>query len=217
MAIYKAVMDGMCEGQVVKNMLYYRTGVGVDIDGLTIGGTEDLAHGIQAMVWPSMKALLPNNYTLLSITVYAYHDATYELLYQNPFSLGVGEEGSMTDHASGTMACAIVKFDLEPTPLLVDGPKPPKRGYIAFGPLSTVLQLDAGTINRGAPHGAQWDALTAALSSNVETILPPAVFFPIRVHHDKVLGLVKITSFADVGDAVMRDVFSFRRSRQPEI
>ena len=217
MAIYKAVMDGFCEGQAIKNMLYYRTGVGIDIAGLTLGGTEDLARGIQAMVWPSMKTLLPDNYTLLSITVYAYHDATYDLIYQNPFTLGVGESGSMSDHSSGTMACAIVKFDLEPTPLIVDGPKPPKRGYIAFGPLSAVLQTDAGSINRSTPYGAKWDSLTAALSSNVETLLPPAVFFPIRVHHDVILGLLKITSFADVGNAVMRDIFSFRRSRQPEI
>jgi hypothetical protein len=62
-----------------------------------------------------------------------------------------------------------------------------------------------------------WTALCHALANNVETLIPPAVFFPIRVHQDKVLGIFKITSYADIRDATLRNQSSFRRSRQPEV
>jgi hypothetical protein len=217
MAIYKAVMHGSALGQDVNNMLYYRTGVGIDIAGLTIGGTKEVADCLKAAVWPAMRPLLPGDYELQDITVYAYHDSTYELMFQNPYTLGVHELGTKSENTNGPAPCAIVRFDLEPTPILVDGPKPPRTGYIAFGPLGDDMISDQGYVVRTGALGGLWDALTAAVSTNLVNVLPPVVFFPIRVHHDVVLGLLKITSFADVGDAVVRNVASFRRSRQPEL
>jgi hypothetical protein len=217
MAIYKAVLNGQAFGQDVKNILYYRTGVGIDIEGLSLGGTEDVAREIKAQVWPAFRALLPGNYELQDIDVYAYHDQLFNLVYQNPFILSVHELGTRSELTNGPAPCAIVRFDLEPTPLLLDGPKPPKRGYIAYGPMGDNLITDEGYIDRTGGNAALWDALTAALSSNIESLLPPAIFFPIRVHHDKILGVLAITSFADVKNATIRNVASFRRSRQPEL
>jgi hypothetical protein len=106
-----------------------------------------------------------------------------------------------------------LRFDLEPSVILVDGPRPPRRGYLAIGPLPSEWITNAGVLDRTGTNGTKLDALTAAVSSNVETLIPPALFFPVRVHTDKILGIVKIASFADISNATWRPQTSFRRSR----
>ena len=220
-AIYKVVLNGSFQGQDIKNILYYRNGVGIDIGGLTVGGAKECADAVKAIVWPVMRMVLPDAYTLDQIDAYVYDDQTFDLLYQNPHTLGVHQQGAETGHAmNGPAPCAIMKYILEPHVILVNGPKPPKRGYLAIGPLTDIRILDDGKLKLAAPDNLEWDALCAVMANNIATVLPiPAEFFPVRVHADVVgiVGKLKITSFADVRDCVMRTQTSFRRSRQPEI
>jgi hypothetical protein len=220
MALYKVVLEGTCQGQAVDNILYYRNGIGVDISGFTVGGTKEVADAVKAIVWPALKQVVPSQYELMQISSYVYNDTTFELLYQNPFTLGVQENGVMGgDSIKGAARCAILKFILETHAVLVDGPRPPKKGYLAIGPLTDENVLADGALNLAGGKNILWDALCAVMANNVETILPiPAVFYPVRVHMDKVgvIGKLKITSFTDVQAAVMRHFTSWRRSRQPE-
>lgn len=217
MAIYKVVLNGSAYGQDIKNILYYRNGVDIDLSGLTVGGTVEVAQAVRTMVWTFMKPLLPTAYRLQDITAYLYNEGTFELVYQNPTTVQVGENGTGTGATNGPATCAIIKFQLEPTARFANGFKPPKRGYVAIGPLTDAEVKDDGTLNLDNANDAYWTALCFALANNVETILPiPAVFFPIRVHQDKILNVIRITSYADIRDAVCRDMTSFRRSRQPE-
>ena len=218
MAIYKVVLNGAFQGKDIKNILYYRNGVGIDICGLTVGGTVELSAAVRAMVWPALSLVLPDSYELQDITTYVYNQETFALLYQNPTTEGVQEPGLVSGVTfNGPAPCAIVRMALEPTLFLLNGPKPPKRGYLAIGPLSDGWIKDNGEVLLDTGHKASWDVVCAALANNVETILPiPAVFFPIRVHQDKILNLWKITSFADVRDATVRTFSSYRRSRMPE-
>jgi len=211
--LYKAVLNGSAQGQDIKNILYYRTGLGIDISGLTIGGTVELANGIHAMVVPSLLDCLVADYQLEDITVYAYDESTFNLFYQVPYTLGVYQNGNRGGDTDGHAQCGILRFDLEPSVVLIDGPRPPRRGYLAIGPLPSDWITNAGVLDRTGSNGTKLDALTAAVSSNVETLIPPALFFPVRVHTDKVLGIVKIASFADIQNATWRPQTSFRRSR----
>jgi len=216
MAIYKAVLNGQCEGQDVKNILWYRNGIAIDLSGLTVGGTIECANAIKTTVWPLMKVVLPVQYVLQDITCYVYDESTFNLLYQNPTTVGVGETGVKVGALNGPATCGIIRFALEPTSIVFNGPKPPKKGYVAIGPLCDSWIADDGTVPAIPDQKADWDAICFALANNIETLLPPALFFPIRVHTDKVLGLIKITSFADIRDATLRSQSSFRRSRMPE-
>ena len=219
MAIYHAVMKGSYQGQAVVNNLYYRTGIGFDLDGLSIGGALDLAQELKAQVWPSMKNCLPTGYTLESIDVYPYHDGTFDLLYQNPATVNVLESGYLTDATDGPCATAILKFNLEPTQVFGNGIFPPKRGYIALGPIISAWIDNAGKLTDELFLDAEGYIQTFAskLAMNITSLLPPVVFYPIRVRQLNILGVYKPVSFADVNACVVRRRTSFRRSRMSEI
>jgi hypothetical protein len=217
MAFYKVVLNGQAYGQDIKNILYYRTGLGVDIAGLTVGGTVELANSVRAIIWPLMKQVLTDSYRLEDITASVYNDGTFDLVYQNPTTVQVGENGVRAGTLNGPATCAIVKFSLEPTMLIANGPKPPKRGYVAIGPLCDDQIGNGGSMVLDGLEDAKWTALCFALANNVVSLIPPAVFFPVRMHQDKVLGVFRFTSFADVRDAMVRNMASFRRSRMPEL
>lgn len=216
MAIYKVVLNGKAFGQDIKNILWYRNGIGVDLSGLTVGGTVEVATAVKDTVWPLMKAVMPAAYMLQDITSYVWDESTFNLLYQNPTTVGVGEQGVVTGGTNGPAVCAIVNFALEPTSIVFNGPKPPKKGYLAIGPLADDWIGDSAEMPKASGQKPAWDALCFALSNNVETLLPPGLFFPIRVHQTKILNVWKIDSFADVRDATLRHYASYRRSRQPE-
>jgi hypothetical protein len=220
MALYKVVLRGSFQGQAINNILYYRTGLGFDIGGLTLGGTKEVADAVKAIVWAGLRPSLSTNYELQQIDSYVYNDQTFDLQYQSPFTLGVAEMGMCSDaEYNGPAVCAIMKFVLENHVLIANGPKPPKRGYLAIGPLSDGQVNSDGSLNLETARRAAWDIACAVCANNVETILPvPAVFYPVRVHMDVVgiVGKLKITSFSDIQAAVMRHFTSFRKSRQPE-
>lgn len=218
MAIYKVVLNGEYQNQRINNILWYRTGVGIDLDGLTVGGAKELAETVKAEVWPTMRPNLPLTYKLADVTVYPFHDGTFDLMFQNPYTLPVAETGLGNWATNGPAECCIIKFNLEPTTILPNGPKPPKRGYVAIGPIHEGAIDDSGHITDALFNdpGATLNTMAAKFASNLEHALPPVVWYPIRVHQERVLGLWKILSFADVQSAALRRLTSFRRSRQPE-
>lgn len=218
MAIYRVVLNGSAHGQAIINNLYYRTGVGVDIDGLSIGGADTLAKCVKEQVWPKFKECVTTSYKLNTIDVYPFRDGTFDLLYQNPWTEQVLQNGERTANSDGPGNCVILKFNLEPTAILPNGIKPPKRGYIALGPINSEWLDDSGKIAdtwllRTDPILGN---LCDALAANLESLLPPVVFYPIRVHTDRLIAGFKITSFADVNGCVPRQRASFRRSRMVE-
>lgn len=217
-AIYRAVLKGSYEGQTIVNNLAYRVGVGVDVAGFAVGGADALAHCIKDQVWPDMKPCMPTGYTLESITAYPYHGETLELLYQNPYTLNVLEAGTGNNDTDGPAQCAIIKFNLEPTAILSNGWFPPKRGYVAVGPIfSGWINNKGQIIDEVFLDGTtRLNKLATSLAANLESLLPPVVFFPIRVKSQKVAGIWTLTSFADVGGAQLRRNASYRRSRMIE-
>ena len=218
MAIYKAVINGMAHGQKIVNNLYYRTGIGFELAGLEVGGAKALAASLKAQVAPKMLDCLPSSYEMVDITVYPYDDGSFNLLYQNPWAEPVAQNGTVSEQTDGVSNVMVLKFNLEPTQILGNGVKPPKRGYIALGPVASAWITDDGHIDPAQWVLPNWkpNVLAAALAGNIESLLPPVVWYPIRVSQMKVLGVFKITSFADVGGCVVRRLASFRRSRQPE-
>lgn len=213
---YKVVLNGSAQGQDIKNVLYYRSGFGADFSGLTLAGTQALAGNIKQEIWPLMKPVMPNDYTLETIDVSAINDE-FQLVYQMPYSEIVNEAGTAAGAIIGPALCMNIKFNLEPTSI-VNGIKPPSRGYVAVGPITADAVEETGFLSNGFMQAASTTALVAALATNIEQLLPIAfVWFPIRLKQSRILGgLVHWESYADIKGAVLSRRASFRRSRMPE-
>ena len=213
---YKVVLNGASMGQDIKNVLYYRSGLGVDVLGLTLAGTEALAGNIKQEVWPALKQWLTTDYVLETIDVSAINDE-FQLVYQMPFSLPVGETGVEDRVLAGPALCANFKFNLEPTGI-ANGIKPPSRGYIAFGPIAPVYVEESGFFSAETMASSRVTGIQAALSQNIEQLIPVGfVWYPIRLKQSRILGgLVHWEAYADIKGCVLSRRASFRRSRMPE-
>ena len=216
MTFYKAVLNGSARGQDIKNVLYYRSGLGVDFSGFTLTGAEALAKNIKQEIWPIMQAAMSNEYMLETIDVTPINDE-FQLIYQMPYSEVVQESGTVNDVIAGPALCANIKFNLEPTSIL-NGIKPPSRGYCAFGPIPAGWVGEDGYIPVGIMTAPTVVAFVNALASNIEQILPVSmVWFPVRLKQSRILGgLVHWEAYSDVKGAVLSRRASFRRSRMPE-
>ena len=213
---FKLVMNGSCMGQDIRNIFYYRSGVGIDMSGLPLAGAPAVAANWVQEVWPKVKAFMPNQYTLDTVDVSPINNE-FELIYQMPVSEFVGEPGAQTNPTFGIASCAIFKFRLEPTSIL-NGIKPPSRGYVALGPLPGGWCMEDGYIDANVMSSPLISELCAAISSNVEQVLPvPQSWFPVRLKVNRILGgLVHWESYSDISGCVMSRRYSFRRSRMPE-
>jgi len=214
---YKAVLNGSANGQDIKNILYYRSGVGVDMTGLPLAGAAALAGNIKQEIWPKMKSFMCNQYTLETIDVSPINDE-FQLIYQMPHSEVVGEQGTQTLVSLGPAVCAIFKFGLEPTSIL-NGIKPPSRGYLAVGPIPANWIDEEGHFqNVNLESANAVDGLAAAFAQNIEQLVPaPQTWYPIRLKQSRILGgLIHWESYADISSCMMTRRASFRRSRMPE-
>lgn len=214
MTIYKAVLKGHAWGQSIVNTLWYELGVGIDVDGLTLSGADVLARCIKDQVWSKLKGVHTSDYALDEIIVYPMHSGSFDLVYQNPYTLFVSEAGTNSANTDGVGICVNFNFNLEPTTIL-DGIKPPKRGYIAVGPINSSWIANSGAIEQSFlndPIGPLKQAADA-LGQNLESLLPPAIYYPIRVSQTKVLGVWRVLSKAGVSSCTPRLLTSFRRSR----
>lgn len=213
-AYYKVVLNGRYNGQAIVNLLYYRLADEYVPGPLNFAGAEDLAFQVKQEIWTSgMGSRYPADYFLENITVYPM-DNDFVLLYQMPFVMAVNENGW---HASlpsdGPAACVIARFNLEPTSPL-NGIFPPRTGYVALGPVASLHVENDGNLT--VDGMTLYTEVAATMAQNLENLVPPAVFYPIRVKITNVLGVIKIRSFADVSSAVVRSRVSFRRSRIAE-
>lgn len=216
MLFYQVVLNGKCQNVDIRNILYYREGVGFPWGENIWGGSEVIADNVLQEVWPALKVLLPDDYTLESIDVYPHNDL-FQLNAQMPYTLSVQQPALWNGGHMGTAAVVNFKFNLEPAGLM-NGVWPPRFGYVAIGPFPGDWLLDTGYINPTVLSAAVITDIQAALSQNLEFLLPfPGTFYPIRVRHNRVLGsLVRWKSWADVSSAVAQPRASFRRSRIPE-
>jgi len=223
-AFYKAVLNQNYKGQDIKNILYYRTAVDTASGLFGFGGAAEVAEEINQEIVPKYRAMMPPDWSMQSIDVYPYNNL-FELVYQLPYTLPVNVNGQWTNFGTtnGPAPCVNIKFNLEPTVIGSQALLAPKRGYVAISPISDQWIGDDGYLIDDVFTGVVGDLndLADALSSNLESIDPPAVFFPIRA---KVVmsapgeggATVIASAFADISSAAVNRRMSFRRSRLPE-
>ena len=216
--IYKVVLNGSFQGVNIQNVLYYRLGIGIDFGGLGLGGGEEVAKAVDATIKPKLLDCQHEDYSLDSISAYVIDSTTFQLYYQLPYTLTVNEVGARGGYTDGPANVLILRYTLEPIAIVGNGPKPPKRGYFALGPvISEWIDNGGHYLNTGiGDTGNKVQALCDALAGNIAWAVPASVFYPIRVHQEKILGIFNIVSYADISACGPRPLSSFRRSRVPE-
>lgn len=217
---YKVVLNGSYKGKDNKNTLFYRSAAGFAAGAFGFGGARELAEEVKQEVVPSFLAFKPASYMLETIDVTPRNDA-FELLYQLPYRLEcnmAGTGAALFADTDGPALCINFKFNLEPTAIGPQTLTAPKRGYIAVGPVPSAWVDDEGRLAGGVLQTASGAARTFAskISSNLESIDPPAVWFPVRVSEKYGATGAGLLSWgwADVESATIDEYVSFRRSRR---
>lgn len=218
---FKCVFNGVCQGQDVKNILYYRTGIGVDLGALGFSVAEDVANVVFENIWdPYMRDCMPNDYTMETLDVYPINDA-FQLVYQNPFHHTVSQAGTDAQVHAGMTQCLNIQFSLEPTAIWENGIRPPKRGYVAIGPIAAAYVDEAGFVPNLYYSDPNWKF--HQLAARLQMDLPFATsigtnLYPIRVRTRKLnldpLGM--FDAYADINGASVQKRVSNRKSRRPE-
>lgn len=214
MAIFSVALNGICAGQDIVNVLYYRTVSPI----VTIADFLDYAAAIAAEVdeniWDrasgdDMRFLLPDDYTLTNITVNGMDDDGVQLT-TTPYVRPVNETGSNTVNFDTPALCAILKFNLEPA--FGPGVGLPTRGYLALGPLSNDDVASSGLIN--AANLITIQGVANRFAENIITVAPVGTFFPVRIRINPT-GLPFPLGYRDISSVAVRPAASFRKSRMP--
>jgi hypothetical protein len=217
---YKVVLNGTYKGKDNQNTLYYRTALDLAGGLFGFGGAAELAEEVHQEVVPAFLDCKPTEYILQTIDVIPRNGA-FELLYQLPYKREVNEQGTgitLSNLTDGPALAINFKFNLEPVLLGLQAFTAPKRGYIAVGPVASSWVDDSGKLDSTMLADVEgiFQKLGDALSQNLESIDPPAVWFPIRVaeHYGSVTGGLLGWGYADVMGCSVDEYVTFRRSRR---
>jgi len=212
-ALYKLVINGQAHGQDIKNYFAYRLGVGVDPNILPFVGSGVLAEEWLAEVGPSWMNLHHTAYELQTVDVYAYNEQ-FQLMLTLPYSKPVHEFGGYEGQSLGPASNITFKANFEPM-VITEGLIAPHRGWMSVGPLSEDIFEDGLLIDSFWTSPTESLALlAAAMGQNLESIDPPAVYFPIRLKQNQVLGVNTVVGYADVKDWAPDRRLKMRKSRQ---
>lgn len=213
---YKGVFRGSYSGQDINNVFWYRDDGSLPFSGQPYFGGEDLAYQLKTEIWPLMRPLLPAGYRLVTIDA-TVHDETFAPLTGTPLVYPVDEVGSYASADSvGPALCAIVSFSVSPVYNFIPVNKPPKRGYLALGPLPEDAVDNTGLLAAGYRTGSAMTDFLTKLFDPLTNLAPPGMFYPVRVSARMILGVFNFGGYSEIVDAVCRPRASFRRSRLPE-
>jgi len=217
---YKVVINGTYLGKDNQCSLYYRTAFDVAGGAFGFGGAAELAEEVEQEIVPAWRACKPVDYQLQTIDVYPVNPLVglfYQLPYKREVNLPGLDNWTLVGGDSPAL-CVNIRFNLEPVLIGIQQFTAPKRGYIAVGPIASNSLTDSGKLTDSILNNplSAFQELCDKVSSNLESIDPPCVWFPIRVSGSfGALGAMNVTwGWADVRDASLDEYASFRRSRR---
>jgi hypothetical protein len=221
MAFYEVTLNGEYAGQDVKNILWYRNATPFADAEEFFGLLSALCAQVEDEIWAStgpsytlgrgLRDVLPEGYVLQSISAVGYGDG-FDLLNDTPFTRVINQAGLVPGATNGPASAVILKANLEPS--FGSGIGLPKRGFLVIGPTLDATVPDTGILD--ALHQSYFNEVGVRLAANVVTVLPPAIFFPIRVRVTRLAHIVTLITYKDVSGFVCNPVATWRKSRQPE-
>lgn len=212
-ALYKIVVNGQAHGQDIQNYFGYRVGLGIDPSIWPLNGADVVASNFAGEVLPAMLAMLSVAYTCQTLDVYTYNEQ-FELTLTQPFRMNINLLGTYEGQSLGPASNVTIKANFEPM-FITEGLIAPKRGWISLGPLSEDLFEDGQLTDSffNSPT-TQIHVLEQQMCQNLENLLPPAIFYPVRLKQNKVLGVNTVVGYADIQSWSADRRLKIRKSRQ---
>lgn len=215
---YTLTVNSKVGSDDVVNVFYYRDTNVFQWPNAVWGGAESLAQAFKDDVLPKWVPIMPSSWNPQTIKVMP-HNELFEPNTQLPHILSISDEyqgGRGEASTKGNGMCINFNFALKPAGIQ-GGIKPPRRGYVAIGP------VDAGFINQYGEltpdtFALIWQTAGESFTETISDLLfNIGQFRPVRVAHNRALGgLVKWKAFADVIGGQWSTHVSWRRSRMPE-
>lgn len=220
--IYKVVLNGSYLGKDNQSTLWYRTAVDVFGGVFGFGGAVTLVDAMMENLVPAWLKCKPTDYVLQTIDVYPHNDL-FELAYQMPYKRTIeahGTSGAFGVGTDGPGLCVNFRFNLEPVLLGPQRLYAPRNGYIAIGPIPSNLIDNYGKLADTfmSQDFEAFGDLANFLCANLDSIAPPAVFFPVRISQKwGIVGDVLTLlgwGWADVQSGSYDRYVSYRRTRR---
>lgn len=215
--IYRVTTIGDMDGQAVRMNFYYRLGAGVDAQLLPFVGSQSICEEFVQEVLPKLMDCLSNQYANQYVEADVL-ESTFSVMLSMPYRMptpGVYGQHSATSLGSGSYVW--LKANLEPM-TIIEGVIAPKKGGVMVGPLCED-QFTDGFLDSAWYDNDQtaFFKLGAALGANLESIDPPAVYWPVRVRINRALGgLITLVGYADVQSWSVDNRLKILKSRMPE-
>lgn len=216
MSIYKLVINGNAHGQDIKNTFAYRLGVGVNPELIPNFGIDVLAEEWLQEVGPKWLAVHPQAYTLQTIEVSVFSTGVlgFSPVFTAPQSVPVNQNGTISGETLGPASCIVYKANLEPQ-LITSALTAPRKGWMFVGPM-TENHFANGEMVDGyfSASDTSFQQLAQKMAENLESIDPPALYYPVRIKQVIDAGILKITGYSDVKSWTLDRRLHFLRSRQ---
>jgi hypothetical protein len=211
--LYKIVLNAECKGQNIQNYFAYRVGVGIDPQLVPFAGASVLAEEFRQEVLPALKDVMHESVMIQSLDVYVYNSA-FSLIFSAPYREDVNEPGELAGSLISPAQYVTFKANLEPM-LITEAVIAPKRGWSSIGPMVEEWFTD-GKINDTLWNMVDQPFVTLCdrLASNLESIDPPAIFYPVRLKQNQVLGVNTVVGYADIQSWAPDRRLKIRKSRQ---
>lgn len=216
MSIYKLVINGQANGQDIKNTFAYRLGVGINPELIPNWGIDVLAEEWLQEVGPKWLDCHPQSYTLQTIEVSVFSTGTlgFSPVFTAPQSVPVNQTGHISGESMGPASCFVYKANLEPQ-LITSALTAPRKGWMFVGP-ATEGHFADGLMVDGyfSASDTSFQQLATKMAENLESIDPPALYYPVRIKQVISAGILRITGYSDIKSWTLDRRLHFLRSRQ---
>jgi len=210
----KVVLRGKAGSQEIINVLWYRSDDWVPLVDLAIVTHLDvLTQAVIDHVWPALRDLLTDDYSLKDVTAVPYDGSLVEVA-PGGFTRTVNEAGTQASDLFDTFGhTANIRFFCGP---LVDisgiGVNKRNRGYFALGPIGNAVVTNEGDLV-DAGYVALINVLADKLDDTLFSLWEAVSFIPIRVHHKRTLGINTGMAYSDILGYALPNKTGYRRSR----
>jgi hypothetical protein len=216
MSIYKLTINGQCLGQDIQNHFAYRLGVGINPELIPNFGIDVLAEEWMQEVMPTWLAVHPQSYLLQDIKVEVFSTGVlgFTPVFTAPQVVAVNQPGSIGGETMGPASCFVYRANLEPM-LITSALTAPKKGWMFVGPATEGHFADGQLIDGYfSQSDTSFQVLARKMAENLESIDPPAVYYPVRIKQVVNAGVLHITGYSDIKSWVLDRRLHFLRSRQ---
>lgn len=221
MAFYELVTHGICVGQSVVNVFWYRGDEVITTLEMFYDYSGALAAEFLQEVWESSNPayiggyawqdVQHTTYELDRVNVYGY-GADSVLLTSTPYTVAVNQSGLAGSSTNGPDDCVLMKASLKAA--FGPGLTLPKKGHLKLSPVVDTVFGNDGRME--SVNLQRYTEVGFRMADDLVTSAPIGLFHPIRTRVIRVEGVVTAITYRDVLEFIPRTTKAHVASREVE-